>query len=76
MGGRVAYLNSERAEQDHNVRVDVFVLTPEDRVLRHSEDMVLVRTRVTVARDGVVSHEPLGARLYPGKLISSRGNAH
>ena len=53
------YLDSERVEQDLNAHVDVSVLTPENRVLRHSEDVVLVRAGAAVARNGVVSHEPL-----------------
>ena len=37
----------------------MLVLAPEDRVLGHGEDMVLVLAAVAVIRHGVVDHEPV-----------------
>ena len=54
-----AYLEAERAEGDANVGADVLVLTPEDGILGHREDVVRLPAAVAVGDRGVVHHEPV-----------------
>ncbi len=65
--GFKTYLDGERPEGDPNGRVDVLVLAPEDRVLGHREDVVLLPATVAVARDRVVDREPRVHVYIPGK---------
>ena len=63
-----AYLEAERAEGDADVRADVLVLTPEDRVLGHGEDVVRPPAAVAVRDRGVVHHEPVAHVCIPESI--------
>ena len=54
-----SYLDGEGAQRDTDVSVDVLPLAPENRVLSHGKDMVLLPTTVAVAGNRMVDHEPV-----------------
>ena len=63
-----AYLEAERAEGDRDIGADVLVLTPEDGILGHREDVVRPPPAVAVGDRGVVHHEPVAHVCIPESI--------